>query len=305
MWSPDGNYLATQGMIYEVTEDYQGWKTYLQGLVDWSPDSTRIVGSIFPNAAIVDAKSGEVLVKLKTPPPAPDGIYQASAWSPDGRLVASSTYPGYWTVIWDPSTGEELARTPTYDCYLMRPIFSPDSQYLVAGCIFSGDNTPLRIFSARTGELVRELPSQDGQSFSGVWSPDGKYLAVPYSKAMVRIWDTSTWEVVQSFSAHTGDVWDVDWSPDGSRLVSQDFNGMGYVWDFATGQVVQIFTNINTPSVDWSPDGKFISIAITGNDPTLTMRRAWQSTQELIDYAKECCVMRELTPEERSQFGLP
>jgi hypothetical protein len=30
----------------------------------------------------------------------------------------------------------------------------------------------------------------------------------------------------------------------------------------------------------------------------------WQSTEELIQYAKECCVFRELTPEERQQFGL-
>jgi len=31
----------------------------------------------------------------------------------------------------------------------------------------------------------------------------------------------------------------------------------------------------------------------------------WQTTEDLIDYVKECCVFRELTPEEREQFGLP
>ena len=34
-------------------------------------------------------------------------------------------------------------------------------------------------------------------------------------------------------------------------------------------------------------------------------KRVWQSTEELIDYAYECCVWRELTAEEREQFGLP
>jgi hypothetical protein len=33
--------------------------------------------------------------------------------------------------------------------------------------------------------------------------------------------------------------------------------------------------------------------------------RVWLSVEELIAYAKECCVFRELTPEERQQFGLP
>jgi hypothetical protein len=32
--------------------------------------------------------------------------------------------------------------------------------------------------------------------------------------------------------------------------------------------------------------------------------RVWQTTQELIDYAKEYCVFRELTEAERAQFGL-
>jgi WD40 repeat protein/DNA-binding SARP family transcriptional activator len=305
VWSPDGKYFAENAMDHEVSNDYHGWKTNMEGLIAWSPDSTRIAGALLPESAVVNAKTGEVLVVLKTPPPAPDGIYYASAWSPDGKLVASSTYPGYWTVIWNPNTGEELARTPTYDCYLMRPMFSPDSQLLATGCIFSGENTPVRIFSAYTGELVRELPSQDGWSYSPVWSQDGKYLAVTYSKAMVRIWDTTTWKIVQSFASHTGAVWDVNWSPDGTRLVSGDINGSGYVWDFATAQVVQSFKNSGLVSVDWSPDGKFIAGGTNAKYTNLIIRRAWQSTQELIDYAKECCVMRELTEEERAQFGLP
>jgi hypothetical protein len=32
---------------------------------------------------------------------------------------------------------------------------------------------------------------------------------------------------------------------------------------------------------------------------------AWQTTQELIDYARDCCIVRELTDAGREQFGLP
>jgi hypothetical protein len=55
--------------------------------------------------------------------------------------------------------------------------------------------------------------------------------------------------------------------------------------------------------VNWSPDGKYIIAGGYFNPPVV--RRAWQSTEELIAYAKECCVARELMPEERQQFGLP
>jgi hypothetical protein len=45
-------------------------------------------------------------------------------------------------------------------------------------------------------------------------------------------------------------------------------------------------------------------VAITRHTVTLRVFYAWQTTQELIDHAKECCAVRELTDAEREQFGL-
>ena len=53
----------------------------------------------------------------------------------------------------------------------------------------------------------------------------------------------------------------------------------------------------------WSPDGQHL--AIVGLETLVSVWRVWQSTEELVDYAKECCVIRELTDAERKQFGLP
>jgi WD40 repeat protein len=76
------------------------------------------------------------------------------------------------------------------------------------------------------------------------------------------------------------------------------------VWDAATGDEVLSF---ETPgalgNVNWSPDGRYVIAA--GAFDTPVVRRVWQSTEELITYAKECCVPRELTSQEREQFGLP
>jgi WD40 repeat protein len=75
------------------------------------------------------------------------------------------------------------------------------------------------------------------------------------------------------------------------------------VWDARTGDVVHSF---QTPgyalSVDWSPDGKHLVAA--GFFPNPLVLRVWPSTEGLIEYAHDCCVSRELTPEERMQFGL-
>jgi hypothetical protein len=54
----------------------------------------------------------------------------------------------------------------------------------------------------------------------------------------------------------------------------------------------------------WSPDGTHIIVTGDGlREPVI--KRVWHTPQELIDYAYDCCVSRQLTPEERAQFGLP
>jgi hypothetical protein len=76
------------------------------------------------------------------------------------------------------------------------------------------------------------------------------------------------------------------------------------VWDAASGAEVLSFRAPGAVySVNWSPDGQYVIAAGYFNPPVI--RRAWQSTEDLIVHARECCVTRELTPEEREQFGLP
>jgi hypothetical protein len=65
---------------------------------------------------------------------------------------------------------------------------------------------------------------------------------------------------------------------------------------------------LNTPTPlliwsKWSPNGK--DLVLGGNSVPPQVWRVWQTTEELIAYAKECCVFRQLTPAERKQFGLP
>ena len=53
-----------------------------------------------------------------------------------------------------------------------------------------------------------------------------------------------------------------------------------------------------------APDGKFAAVGQQMTDVCAKVWRVWQSTDEMIAYAKECCVFRELTVEERVEFGL-
>jgi WD40 repeat protein len=253
---------------------------------------------------IIDLYSGEVITELQNPDP--DVYYFENSWSHDGMRVASGTYPGFWTVIWDPKTGEELARSETIDGFMFTD-FSPDDRYIAASSLW-GTGSPVYIIDPYTGETLRELPSDSGWSIKTEWSPDGSYLAVGYQNGTVKIWNTEDWTIYKEFEAHQIACTDVAWSPDGQRIISGDDNSIIYVWEVETGNIVSAWDMQallgGFQGVEWSPDGNYISVQGMGV-PMPIFRRVWQSTEELIDYAYECCVWRELTSAERELFGLP
>jgi len=120
------------------------------------------------------------------------------------------------------------------------------------------------------------------------------------------IWDTKTGEIILTYKEHSGGIGFSTWSPNGKRIATGDSNGVVKIWDAETGATLLSFS---VPvgdylfQLDWSPDGKWLAgVGILAN---VEINRVWQTTEDLIAYAKECCVVREITSEERQQFGLP
>jgi len=80
-------------------------------------------------------------------------------------------------------------------------------------------------------------------------------------------------------------------------------DGTGRVWEAETGVELIVYDVGGFASGAYSPDGTKVLLA-TG-DGTTRIYPTWHSAEELIEYAEECCLVRELTPDEREQFGLP
>jgi WD40 repeat protein len=93
------------------------------------------------------------------------------------------------------------------------------------------------------------------------------------------------------------------------RIVTGSTDDTTRVWDAATGAELLTLTTPSNFSItpEWSPTGDLLAVGIYSDGvPSRTeVWRVWQSTEELIADAYECCVFRDLTPEEREQLGLP
>ena len=313
-WSPDGTRIATSGFdgttrIWDAATgeallalEHPDQVPYFA----WSPDGTRIATPCGDGIArIWDAVTGEVLVEVHIG----TGILEAS-WSPDGSRVAVFDMTSNATVF-DAETGELLASFTMEDilaaypepefCMQFRPSWSPDGEQIVVAC---GAHRRALIWDAATGELLNALDNQEADLIAAEWSPNGSRIVTGQVNGAVRVWDAETQEILLTFGGHTDPVWDVSWSPDGTRIMSVGHDAMVRVWNAETGaQVFSFETPGNAYSVNWSPDGSYAIVAGASNVPIV--RRVWQSTEELITYAKACCIARELTPEEREQFGLP
>ena len=77
------------------------------------------------------------------------------------------------------------------------------------------------------------------------------------------------------------------------------------VFDTETGTELLSYDVGGYVIASYSPDGKKILAGSTEGDfGSLQVFPTWHSTQELIDYARQHKVFRQLTDEERALFGL-
>ncbi|MBN1145638.1 MAG: hypothetical protein JXA78_00170 [Anaerolineales bacterium] len=333
-WSSDGRYLAMAGgdpigsteppsfAIWDVEanqlimENLGDELNFIGNEANFSPDDRAILyqgSGVFPDLAggesayVFDAGTGQVIYTFT-----PDGVTQvrSSAWSLDGFQVATGLFNGD-ILIWDYQTGKQVARlVDSTDRFMINYVeWSPDGSKIAA----ASDDSNAYIWDAFTWEplftLHHEPPTFVG---TAAWSPDGTRLLTTAGNDeqgakdhTARIWDAATGKELLAFHGHTQFVCPGDWSPDGKRVATFGNDGFVKIWDSSTGD--ELLT-INVPvlysgSAWWSRDGQHL--AIVGMETLVSVWRVWQSKEELLAYAKECCVVRELSPEERELYGLP
>jgi WD40 repeat protein/serine/threonine protein kinase len=224
----------------------------------------------------------------------------ATAMSPDGELVASSSRDGS-VRLW-PSrpqkTGEELDDAGIGVGFISQghtTVFGPSAGdyrwQLVTGTnrvVIPIEATPplkfdfnLRPWAVKPGESVAALGRTDGQvelwdllarKRSAVWhagsnwiravdfSPNGQFLATGDDVGMVRIWDVTTLTETGSFHAMPSPIQALAFSPDGTRLATGSYSSKPTRVWNVARQEPVLFLDVTANEVVFAPDGRWLVV---------------------------------------------
>jgi WD40 repeat protein len=136
------------------------------------------------------------------------------------------------------------------------------------------------------------------------WSPEGDRIATFAQDGTGSVWDATNGDELATLAGHAGNVATVQWSSRGDRIFSSSNDRTVRVWDAATGAELLRYDVEGYVGADLSPDETRIAMSM-GLPGLLKVFPAWQTLDELMDHARECCVVRELTYAEREMLGLP
>lgn len=158
----------------------------------------------------------------------------ASAFSPDGRLLAASsadTRTYLWDVAVNPPRLVTVLDGPANFAY--SPAFSPDGRTLAVG---SADRT-VRLWDvtdpAAPVVLGEPLTGPANYVYSVAWSPDGRSLAAASTDGTVWTWDVTDVRAPVEQAVLTGPsdaVFSVAWSPDGRRIAAGSADRTVRLW---------------------------------------------------------------------------
>lgn len=241
----------------------------LFGPINYSPDGKQIALGISSSVSLNDASMHEQHRLIGH-----TGDVIGVAFSPDGKLLASSAQGDPVARIWDTATGKQVRMFKGHSDWLRSVVFSPDGKLLATGSV---DKT-VRLWNVADGSLLSTLEGYTDFVGSLAFSPSGSLLASTARDGTVRLWNVATSRPQAGFDysprinpTDNKPIWTtgVAFSPDpaGKRLAVGGYDGTITLIDAQTGTVERRMSGHKGPvvlrGVVFARDGKTLFSAST------------------------------------------
>ena len=237
-------------------------------LVSYSPDAaTALIGGNQHAAWLCNAANGQPLLTAAGPLRNAWHCVAVTAYSPDGRLVATSSRSEQAVGearLWEAATGRPVGQPLPHINYISAMAFSPDAQVLATGGFDSG----VQLWDTANGQPLGGSLPQGDIVLSLAFSPDGKRLAVGHSTDIGGIYGVIVWDVAQRKRAMPplqGPSMLVQFSPDGKTLLAVGGATLQF-WDAASGRplssLISETAEINS-AAGFSADGGWLLLSTT------------------------------------------
>lgn len=242
-------------------------------------------GSSSPQSSIPNQSSESTNVPISTPSPTSvpvgttlltftgSGPVGDTAWSPDGRSIASIVWDQDSVQVWDAITGNVIYSYHGHRSYPNSLAWSPDGKRIAS----SASNVQIWNVVDGGNVVTYNPPENETEVYSVSWSPDEKRI-VTVTTVAVRVFDTTTgneiYNILQDQYASIA-----RWSPDGKYIAVGKFDGTVDVVNAGDGSEVYTYqgdygqSNGEAPALAWSPDSKRIASGLA--DKTV---QVWDAT---------------------------
>lgn len=217
-----------------------------------------------------------IAIMPKRPQPKPPEAYRvplsvtALAFSPDGKLLASSGY--HEILLWNPDDGSLVRRITNVAERVHDLRFSDDGQRIAVACGTPAQIGELKIFNVQDGKLLGDFGISDDAFFALAWSPDGTRIASAGADRVIRVHNIDTGKEELTIEDHADWVMGLAFSPDGKKLASASRDKTSKVFDAITGESLVTFNGHGESVYDvaFTPDGK--QVVTSGADKQI---RIW------------------------------
>src|SRR5688572_11963044 len=238
--------------------------------VIFTPDGHQVISvSEDKTVRIWQAETGEMLKKFESQiGEGPEGMFYASALSPDGKLLAVAGYKvasenENYIIIIDLEKGTQVSTAVGHDDVINSLSFSGNGKYLASG----GADNLVKIWKVESAPMLSVIASLSvpspvsGVVFNGVTQD----LAVAHESSDILVFGLSgldkgvTKFTPKTLKKHKGSINKISYAGDGSYLASSSYENELILWR-ADGSVVKEFDGIVNPinAIAFSSDSKIM-----------------------------------------------